>query len=116
MPALHHIALRTTDVERLADHYEGACGLPRLEVRENGSVWLAAAGVVLMVERRQAGEIGVPPGGLDLLAFQLKSGETLEQALGRLTRRGITLEARTELTLYFRDPDGRRNALSAYTF
>lgn len=116
MPALHHLALRTPDVERLARHYETVCNLPRLEPRENGSVWLAAAGVVLMLERSAPGEASVPTGTMDLLAFQLTSTESLEQALLRLEAQSIALEARTEFTLYFRDPDGRRNALSAYAF
>lgn len=116
MPALHHLALRTPDVERLARHYETVCKLPRLEVQENGSVWLAAAGVVLMLEKSQPGEAGVAPGSLDLLAFQLPSGDTLERVGARLEKQGVALESRTELTLYFRDPDGRRNALSAYAF
>lgn len=116
MPAIHHLALRTGNVENLARHYEGVCKLPRLEVQEGGAVWLAAAGVVLMVEQSDPGEAGPNAGSKDLLAFQLGSGDTLEKANARLAKEGIALESRTEFTLYFRDPDGRRNALSAYAF
>ena len=116
MPALHHLALRTRDVQLLAQHYESVCKLPRLEVRDNGSVWLAAAGVVLMLEASDPDEVTVRPGTKELLAFQLGSGESLGQALARLEKHGVALEARTDFTLYFRDPDGRRNALSAYAF
>ena len=116
MPAIHHLALRTGDVENLARHYESVCKLPRLEVQDNGAVWLAAAGVVLMLEKSEPGEAGPSAGSLDLLAFQLPPGDTLERAKARLAKQGISLESRTEFTLYFRDPDGRRNALSAYSF
>ena len=116
MPAIHHLALRTADVESLARHYEDVCKLPRLEERESGAVWLAAAGVVLMLERSEPGESGPAAGCLDLLAFQLPPGDTLERAGQRLAQRGVALESRTEFTLYFRDPDGRRNALSAFAF
>jgi hypothetical protein len=34
----------------------------------------------------------------------------------RLAAAGVAVEAQTEFTLYFRDPDGRRVALSAYDF
>lgn len=116
MPAIHHLALRTTDVESLARHYEDVCRLPRLEARDNGAVWLAAAGVVLMLEQSEPGEARPAAGSLDLLAFQLPPGDTLERAGKRLAASGIALESRTEFTLYFRDPDGRRNALSAFAF
>ncbi len=116
MPAIHHLALRTPDVEKLARHYESVCKLPRLEVQSSGAVWLAAAGVVLMLEKSAADEIGPSSRSLDLLAFQLSAGETLEKADARLATQGIPIESRTEFTLYFRDPDGRRNALSAYAF
>lgn len=116
MPAIHHLALRTAHVETLARHYESVCKLPRLERQESGSVWLAAAGVVLMLEKSEPGEAGPAAGSKDLLAFQLSAGDTLEKAKERLVREGIALESRTEFTLYFRDPDGRRNALSAYAF
>lgn len=116
MSGLHHLALRTRDVERLARHYENACGLARRERRDNGNVWLAADAVVLMIEPLAKGEPSVMPGSLDLLAFALPAGDTLEAACARLDALGLEVEARTDATLYFRDPDGRRNGLSVYRF
>jgi glyoxylase I family protein len=117
---LHHLALGARDVERLAAFYRDGLGLP--EIRRNltpegrlRSVWLALDGVVLMVERVG----GLPPQterldcGLFLLALQAPAeGRAAFEA--RLTTAGVAIEARTEHTSYFRDPEGNRVAVSDY--
>lgn len=111
---MHHVALRTRDVERLLTHYVEVCGLTLRSRRPNGSVWLQSGGVVLMIERAEPSEARPAEGSLDLLAFATdEPTDALEQ---RLAARGAAVEARTEWTVYFRDPDGRRNALSRYRF
>jgi catechol 2,3-dioxygenase-like lactoylglutathione lyase family enzyme len=45
------------------------------------------------------------------MAFAVDDVETWRK---RLTALGIVVEAETQHTLYFRDPDGRRIAVSTY--
>ena len=106
---IHHVALRTRDLARLEQFYATVLGL-RVMRRDDarGSVWLDAGGIVLMLERAAAGEPGVPAGTMDLVAFAVDDKETWR---GR-----VAVEAETEHTLYFRDPDGRRVAVSSYAF
>ncbi len=106
---IHHVALRTRDLERLERFYCGVLGL--IVVRRDdarGSVWLDAGGTVLMLERAAEGEPPVPAGTMDLVAFAVEDKE--------MWRGRIAVEAETERTLYFRDPDGRRVAVSSYVF
>ena len=113
MAALHHLALRTPDVARLASFYRAAFGLAVARESER-SVWLRVGETTRMLERAEASEPGVPSGSLELVAFHW--GGTLEAARAHLQALGITPEAETSFTLYFRDPDGRRVALSNYAF
>jgi catechol 2,3-dioxygenase-like lactoylglutathione lyase family enzyme len=106
---IHHVALRSHDVARLGAFYEGALGLRVLQRDEaRGSVWLDAAGTVLMLEPADATEPVIPAGSQELLAFAVDDKEAWR---GR-----IAVEAETAHTLYFRDPDGRRLAVSSYPF
>jgi catechol 2,3-dioxygenase-like lactoylglutathione lyase family enzyme len=106
---IHHVALRTRDLARLDRFYATVLGL-RVVRRDDarGSVWLDAGGTVLMLERAGADEPVVPAGTMDLVAFAVDDKETW--------RNRVAVEAETEHTLYFRDPDGRRVAVSSYPF
>ena len=109
--------MRTTDVACLERFYAGHLGLP--VVRRDaarGSVWIAAGGVVLMIERLRDGEPPVPAASMELLAFAVEEGQTLQGWRARLAQSGVEVEGSTEHTLYFRDPDGRRVGVSAYAF
>lgn len=120
MTRLHHLAIGTSDVERLARFYRDVFGLVELRrhVRTDGSlrsVWLDLEGALLMIERtdelsRRVEAIG---SGLFLLAFRTSAAELpgVERALERA---GAPIEARTEFSAYARDPDGNRIALSHY--
>lgn len=114
---LHHIALRTTAPAELADFYVRVCGLvPVAEAPSNAAgPWLSAGGTIVMIEPRQADEPGPTPGTLDLLAFQASQPD-LSSLLRFLTEQRVVVEATTQFTAYFRDPDGRRVALSTYRF
>ncbi len=106
---IHHVALRTHDLARLEHFYAAVLGLRVLRRDDaRGSLWLDASGAVLMLERAAAGEPSVPAGSMELVAFAVDDKETWR---GR-----VTVEAETEHTLYFRDPDGRRVAVSSYAF
>jgi glyoxylase I family protein len=111
---LHHIALRARDPSATTAFYASVIGLR--EVRrdtERRSFWLEAHGVVLMIEQAEPGEPLVPPDSKELLAFAIDDREAWRL---RLAAAGVAIEAETPYTLYFRDPDGRRVAVSAYAF
>lgn len=110
---LHHLALRTADVPRLEEFYRGVLGLRVVRRTEASSVWLDAGGTLIMLERRADGEPSVPEGTLELVAFAITEGERAAWA-AKLANAGIAIEARTDFTLYVRDPDGRRVGVSAY--
>ncbi len=102
--------MRTADLPRLERFYAGLLGLRVLRRDDaRGSIWLDAGGAVLMLERASPEEPGVPPGGRELLAFALDDAGARDAWRSR-----VAVEAETEHTLYFRDPDGRRIALSTY--
>lgn len=97
--------MRTPDLARLEGFYAGTLGLPVLRRDgERGSLWLDAGGTVLMLERAMPGEPPVPAGTLELVAFAVDDKEAW--------RPRVEIEAETAHTLYFRDPDGRRVAVS----
>ena len=65
-----------------------------------------------MLETRAAGEPPIDPRSLELFAFTASEAQRLTLR-ARLVAQQM-LEAETEHTLYFRDPEGRRVALSSY--
>ena len=89
--------------------YAGTLGLTVTRRTEGLSVWLDAGGSILMLELRDEGEPGVPPGSKELVAFAVSP-----EVLARVKEARIEIEARTSYTLYVRDPDGRRIGLSSY--
>lgn len=106
---IHHIALRTTRRRALERFYGELLGLRTMR-KTKRSTWLDAGGTVLMIERRARGEPAVPRGSLELVAFGVSEREHVK------LRKKISVEAETEFTSYFRDPDGRRVALSHFRF
>lgn len=110
---LHHLAFRTADVPRLEDFYGRVLGLTTVRRGGAGSVWLDAGGTLLMLEQRAEGEPGVPGATQELVAFTIDAGARAEWE-AKLAAEGVAVEARTDFTLYFRDPDGRRVGVSAY--
>jgi catechol 2,3-dioxygenase-like lactoylglutathione lyase family enzyme len=117
---IHHLALRTRDPARIARFYGDVLGLPiarRDETR--GSVWLEATGVVLMIEPADASEPAPNEGTRELLAFAIDPASPhpdLPAWRARLGEANVPIEAETPFTLYFRDPEGRRLAVSAFAF
>jgi catechol 2,3-dioxygenase-like lactoylglutathione lyase family enzyme len=108
---IHHVAFRTGDLPRLARFYEEVVGLTITRRDADRSVWLDAGGAILMLEARAEGEPDLPDGSRELLAFEVAAG-TFAACVERL---GDTpIHDRTAFTVYFRDPDGRRLALSSY--
>ena len=120
MVRIHHIALGAFDVPLMAQFYRDRFHLEEVNQHhdEEGSlrsIWLAAGGTVLMIEK-----IHTPPNhapfmsaGPFLLAFQTTE-EGKERARSDLRAQGIEIESETDWTTYFRDPEGNRVALSHY--
>lgn len=117
--APHHVALRSRDPARLAAFYQRIFSLSersRAHAPDGSlrSVWLALGPhAVLMVERAGPDEPAVPPGSMELFALAVTPAER-DALLDVLAAEGVALEARTEHTLYFRDPEGRRVGASSY--
>jgi glyoxylase I family protein len=119
-PTLHHLAIGSADVERLARFYRDVFGLREIErhVYPDGalrSIWLDLGGPILMLEhtdepaRRTEGVASGP----FLLALRVDRSERhrLER---RLEASGQAIESRTAFTSYSRDVDGNRVAISHY--
>lgn len=110
---LHHLALRTDDLGRLERFYAGVLGMRVLRADVGRSVWLDAAGTILMLERREDGEPAIDPTSMELVCFAIRPDEH-RAMVERLGDAGVRVEGRTAYTLYFRDPDGRRLGASSY--
>jgi catechol-2,3-dioxygenase len=105
--------MRTRDLPRLERFYVQTLGLPVLRRDEaRGSVWLDASGAIVMLEQADDGEPVVPEATKELVAFAVDDKEAWRP---RLERMNVRIEAETAHTLYFRDPDGRRIAVSDWT-
>jgi glyoxylase I family protein len=117
---LHHVALGSVDVERLAAFYRDVVGLAELarHLDTEGalrSIWLNLGGPILMIERtreppRRVEGIGSGP---FLLAFAVSPSERLELEAA-LAASGQRIERRTAFTSYSRDIDGNPIAFSHY--
>ena len=110
---IHHVALRTRELPRLERFYVDVLGLAVTRRQDDRSVWLDAAGAIVMLERAEPGEPESVVGSMELLAFAIAPEEHALYT-DRLARAGVAIEARTASTLYVRDPDGRRVGLSAW--
>lgn len=117
---VHHIAFRTTDLERARRFYADAIGLTELARHRHDdgrlrAIWMDLHGAVLMLETCDPNEPPTPAGSMDMVAFSIDDAER-ESVRARLAAAGIAVEAETAYTLYVRDPDGRRIGLSSYAF
>lgn len=109
---IHHLALRVRDLEAAREFYCGLLGLEEMKRDGSRSIWLRAGDAGLMLERTLRGK-GPDAGSGHVLAFAAEDLELWEE---KLTAAGIPIEDRTAATLYVRDPDGHRVALSVYRF
>ena len=111
---IHHLALRVADIERSAAFYADLLGLPVLRRNLEGtrprSLWLGVGEAVLMLELRLCGD-GPTSGSGHVLALAIDDLPAWE---ARLHEAGIPVDARTQDTLYVRDPDGHRVGLSRH--
>jgi catechol-2,3-dioxygenase len=104
--------MRTADLDGLERFYAEVLGLTVVRRdASRGSVWLRLGGAVLMLERADHSEPSVPADTRELLALAIDDREAWR---AWLAGHGVHVEAETAHTLYFRDPDGRRLAVSTY--
>lgn len=111
---LHHLALRTRDVDALEAFYAGVLGLPCVRRDGTRSLWLAIGEAVLMIERADDAEPAPDPRSMELVALAARDVAERDAIEARLRARDVVVEARTAHTIYVRDPDGRRVGLSTY--
>ncbi|MFY1829350.1 VOC family protein [Myxococcus fulvus] len=117
----HHVAIQARDVERVTAFYRDLLGFPELtrHPRPDGSlrsIWVGVPGGGFLAIEASSGE---PEGrpfrhehpGLLLLAFRIARAER-DSVVSELTQAGVTLEHQTKWTVYVRDPEGNRVALS----
>lgn len=110
---LHHLAFRTRDVDALVAFLVELLGLPEVRDARPRAVWLGLSdGAVLMVERSEGDEPGVPAGSLELAAFEVGAAE--KARIREEARRRGCFDGETAHTVYLRAPDGRRIGVSTY--
>lgn len=113
MPALHHLAFRVGDLDLMHAFYARWFGFEIVRDLRPRSLWLSlGAGAVLMLEMRGADEPSIDACGMELVAFAIDV-EARVLLHAQLVASDL-LEGETEHTLYFRDPEGRRVAVSSY--
>lgn len=117
----HHLAIQVRDVEKVTTFYRDVLGFPELKRhhRPDGtlrSVWVEVPGGGFLALEEVSGEPEPGPfrherPGLFLLAFRIaRAGRA--QAVEAFARAGVPLENETKWTVYVRDPEGNRIALS----
>lgn len=110
---LHHIAIRTTDLEKAVGFYTTMLGLGIVRDLRPRSVWLGLGDhAVFMIEVRGAGEPTIPPGSLELVAF--RASASVKTAVRERALEAGCFDGETEHTVYLRDPEGRRLGVSTF--
>ncbi len=113
MTSLHHLALRVQDLDAVHAFYAQWFGLTIVRDLRPRALWLGLGEhSVLMLEIRAQHEPVIDARSMELVAFTI-SGDERQSMRTRLVAQHM-LEAETEHTLYFRDPEGRRVALSSF--
>jgi catechol 2,3-dioxygenase-like lactoylglutathione lyase family enzyme len=123
MRAFHHLALQVKDLPAMERFYRELLELPVLQRWPDGqggerSVWLSLEDGFIALERAPA-ELAVPERGdfadgrvgYYVLALRIAKAER-EAWEKRLAQARVTVERRTAYSLFFRDPEGNRLAVS----
>jgi len=117
---LNHVALRCSDLGRLEAFYGEVLGLQVLRrwPAEGGgdrSVWLSTGQGFLALERASRPAEEEPfedaPAGWQVVALTIGTADRGAWE-GRLRAAGVRLASRTPFSLFFRDPEGNRVALT----
>ncbi|WP_163865099.1 VOC family protein [Myxococcus eversor] len=117
----HHVAIQAEDIERVTAFYRDLLGFPELtrHLRPDGSlrsIWVGVpGGGFLAIEAAGMAPEPLPfrheRPGLLMLAFRIARTER-DAVVSELTQAGVPLEHETRWTVYVRDPEGNRVALS----
>lgn len=117
---VHHVALRCNDLAGCERFYGEVLGLPVLRrwPEEGGgdrSVWMSLGRGFLALERStrpvEEGPFEDAPAGWQVVALGISRSDR-ESWERRLAGAGVRLARRTPYSLFFRDPEGNRVALS----
>ncbi len=119
MTQLHHLALGARDVGAVAAFYRDVLRLPQVATHryEDGalrSIWLSLGNAVLMVEHTTQERVRVDGVGAGAFLIAVQWADGLVSGEEWLQEHGVTIEARSQYSLYSRDPEGNRVALSVY--
>jgi catechol 2,3-dioxygenase-like lactoylglutathione lyase family enzyme len=117
----HHVAIQAKDIERVTAFYREVLGFPELtrHLRPDGSlrsIWVGVpGGGFLAIEAAGVDPEPLPfrheRPGLLMLAFRIPRASRAK-AVEAFARAGVPLEHETRWTVYVRDPEGNRVALS----
>lgn len=117
----HHVAIQARDIEKVTAFYRDLLGFPELKRhhRPDGSlrsIWVGVPGGAFLAIEAAGMEPEPTPfrherPGLLMLAFRIARSER-EKAVETFARAGVALEHETKWTIYVRDPEGNRVALS----
>ncbi|MEI7703597.1 MAG: VOC family protein [Deltaproteobacteria bacterium] len=117
---VHHVALRCNDLAACERFYREVLGLSVLrrwpdDGGGDRSVWLSAGAGFLALERATRPVEEAPfedaPAGWQVVALGIPRADRKEWE-GRLAAARVRLARRTPFSLFFRDPEGNRVALS----
>ncbi len=117
---LHHVALQCADLGRCEAFYRDVLGLAVLRrwPAEGGgdrSVWLSTGEGFLALERASRPVEEAPfedtPAGWHVVALSIARADRRSWE-ARLAAAGVRLARRSPFSLFFRDPEGNRVALS----
>jgi glyoxylase I family protein len=110
---IHHLALRSADIEALAAFYCEVFDLIVVRDSRPRSLWLGIGEEsVLMIEARADAEPEIAAGSMELFALRTTE-EGCRRIAERARERGCH-DGETAWTVYLRDPEGRRCAASYY--
>lgn len=117
----HHLAIQVRSLQATSGFYREVLGLQELarHHRPDGSLrslWLEVPGGGFLALEEVRGEPASEDfrsarPGLHLLALRIDRADR-EAAVEALARKGVPLVHQTRWTVYFRDPEGNRIALS----
>ena len=123
MRAFHHLALQVVDLPKLEAFYRELFELPVLQRWPDGqggerSVWLGLHDGFIALEKAPPGtalpprgEFGDARAGFYVFALRIEKAERAAWE-ARLQKAGVAIERRTAYSLFFRDPEGNRLAVS----